>query len=152
MKKMKQVIINITPKENTKKSSILSSFKSSISSFAGVGTLAAEQLEPVLEKFKNSLMSKNVAEEIARSITQSMKQKLLNKKADLFSSVSTTVKKALHETLINIVTPKRKIDVLAEAAMCREKGTPYVITFIGVNGVGKSTNLAKVAYLFKSQV
>jgi len=26
-----------------------------------------------------------------------------------------------------------------------------VIVFIGVNGVGKSTTLAKVAYLFKSQ-
>lgn len=26
-----------------------------------------------------------------------------------------------------------------------------VIVFIGVNGVGKSTNLAKVAYLYKSQ-
>jgi len=33
----------------------------------------------------------------------------------------------------------------------KEKGKPYVITFIGVNGVGKSTNLAKVAYLFKNQ-
>ena len=32
----------------------------------------------------------------------------------------------------------------------REKGKPYVIVFVGVNGVGKSTNLAKVAYLFKS--
>ena len=35
------------------------------------------------------------------------------------------------------------------------KGTmskkPYVIVFIGVNGVGKSTNLAKVAYLLKNQ-
>jgi signal recognition particle receptor subunit alpha len=33
----------------------------------------------------------------------------------------------------------------------KEKGKPYVIAFIGVNGVGKSTNLAKVAYLYKNQ-
>jgi signal recognition particle receptor subunit alpha len=26
-----------------------------------------------------------------------------------------------------------------------------VIAFIGVNGVGKSTNLAKVAYMFKNE-
>lgn len=26
------------------------------------------------------------------------------------------------------------------------RGKPYVIVFVGVNGVGKSTNLAKVAY------
>jgi len=28
----------------------------------------------------------------------------------------------------------------------REEGRPFVIIFVGVNGVGKSTTLAKVAY------
>ena len=28
----------------------------------------------------------------------------------------------------------------------QERGKPYVIVFCGVNGVGKSTNLAKIAY------
>ena len=28
----------------------------------------------------------------------------------------------------------------------RAKGRPYVVVFCGVNGVGKSTNLAKIAY------
>ncbi len=28
----------------------------------------------------------------------------------------------------------------------RRKGRPYVIVFCGVNGVGKSTNLAKITY------
>ncbi len=34
--------------------------------------------------------------------------------------------------------------MLAQAAKAR--GKPYTIVFVGVNGVGKSTNLAKVAY------
>jgi signal recognition particle receptor subunit alpha len=48
------------------------------------------------------------------------------------------------------LTPKRHIDIVTEAYRAKEKGKPYVIVFIGVNGVGKSTNLAKVAYLFKN--
>lgn len=40
----------------------------------------------------------------------------------------------------------RAQDVLREAQMAKEKGVPYSIVFVGVNGVGKSTNLAKVAY------
>ena len=32
----------------------------------------------------------------------------------------------------------------------KEKGQPFVIIFIGVNGVGKSTTLSKVAYMFKN--
>jgi len=37
----------------------------------------------------------------------------------------------------------------AASAVCpntQERGRPYVIVFCGVNGVGKSTNLAKIAY------
>lgn len=97
-------------------------------------------------------MAKNVAEEIARNIVTSLQTKLLNQKTKMFSSISGIVKSTLKETLTNILTPKRKIDVLTEAAQCRERGEPYVLTFIGVNGVGKSTNLAKVAYMFKNQV
>ena len=33
----------------------------------------------------------------------------------------------------------------------KRTGKPYVITFIGVNGVGKSTTLSKVAYMLKTQ-
>ena len=32
----------------------------------------------------------------------------------------------------------------------RSTGDPFVIVFVGVNGVGKSTSLSKVAYLMKS--
>lgn len=53
------------------------------------------------------------------------------------------MKTALEEALTRILTPKRQIDILREVAAI--KGTrPYTITFCGVNGVGKSTNLAKV--------
>lgn len=32
------------------------------------------------------------------------------------------------------------------ARRVQERGRPYVIVFCGVNGVGKSTNLAKIAF------
>ena len=60
------------------------------------------------------------------------------------------MQECLKETLEKVLTPKRHIDIIAEAMRAREKGKPYVIVFVGVNGVGKSTTLAKVAYLFKS--
>ncbi len=49
-----------------------------------------------------------------------------------------------------ILTPKKKIDLIVEINKEKEKLKPYVIVFIGVNGVGKSTNLAKVAYKLKN--
>jgi signal recognition particle receptor subunit alpha len=61
------------------------------------------------------------------------------------------VKESISSALTKILTPKRVINPIAEALRAREKGKPYVIAFIGVNGVGKSTNLAKVAYMFKNE-
>lgn len=57
----------------------------------------------------------------------------------------------MEDSLKKILTPKRNIDILKEATKCKNANPkkPYVITFIGVNGVGKSTTLSKVAYLFK---
>ena len=56
----------------------------------------------------------------------------------------------MEESLQKILTPKRNIDLFKEARKAKlQEGRPYVLTFIGVNGVGKSTTLSKVAYLFK---
>ena len=45
---------------------------------------------------------------------------------------------------MQILSPKRRVDILRDVMVARDKGQPYIITFCGVNGVGKSTNLAKV--------
>jgi len=45
----------------------------------------------------------------------------------------------------------KDIDIVINATRAKEAKRPYVITFVGVNGVGKSTNLAKVAYMLKEK-
>lgn len=51
---------------------------------------------------------------------------------------------AMEEALLRILTPRRSIDILRDVQAAKERGKPYVVVFVGVNGVGKSTNLAKV--------
>ena len=52
----------------------------------------------------------------------------------------------MEEALVRILTPRRSIDILRDVHASKEQGKPYVVVFVGVNGVGKSksTNLAKV--------
>ena len=52
----------------------------------------------------------------------------------------------MEEALVRILTPKRSIDILRDVHSAKEQGRPYVVVFCGVNGVGKSTNLAKVSF------
>ena len=60
------------------------------------------------------------------------------------TGIQSTVRASMEESLFQILSPKRRINILRDV-MAREKGgRPYTITFCGVNGVGKSTNLAKV--------
>jgi len=50
-----------------------------------------------------------------------------------------------------ILTPTVNIDILKAALDAKRKGNVYSIVFIGVNGVGKSTSLAKTAYYLQTK-
>merc|ERR1719450_1967867 len=65
--------------------------------------------------------------------------------------MNSSVKKSLQEAMEALLTPKKSIDVLRAALAAKNAGRVYVIVFLGVNGVGKSTNLAKVAYYLKNK-
>ncbi|KAI3967819.1 hypothetical protein MKW92_025618 [Papaver armeniacum] len=121
-------------------------FSSMFQSIAGKANLEMSDLEPALKALKDRLLTKNVAEEIAEKLCESVAASLVGKKLASFTRVSSTVQAAMEDALVRILTPKRSIDVLRDVHAAKEQGRPYVITFVGVNGVGKSTNLAKIAY------
>ncbi|KAL5999411.1 hypothetical protein ACLOJK_037696 [Asimina triloba] len=130
-------------KPNTKKKGWFSSMFQSI---AGNAILEKSDLEPALKALKDRLMTKNVAEEIAEKLCESVAASLEGKRLGSFTRVSSTVQTAMEEALLRILTPRRSIDILRDVHAAKEQGKPYVVVFVGVNGVGKSTNLAKVAY------
>ncbi|XP_074294249.1 uncharacterized protein LOC141622098 [Silene latifolia] len=114
--------------------------------FVGKANLERTDLEPALKALKDRLMTKNVAEEIAEKLCESVSTSLEGKKLASFTRISSTVQTAMEDALVRILTPKRSIDILRDVHAAKEQGKPYVVVFVGVNGVGKSTNLAKVAY------
>ncbi|KAG9482030.1 hypothetical protein GDO78_010977 [Eleutherodactylus coqui] len=112
----------------------------------GAKSLSLEDMEPVLEKMKDHLITKNVAADIAVQLCESVAKRLEGKVMGTFSTVTSAVKQALQESLVQILQPKRRVDVLRDVMESQRMRRPYVITFCGVNGVGKSTNLAKISF------
>ncbi|EDL46721.1 signal recognition particle receptor, putative [Plasmodium vivax] len=109
-------------------------------------------IESVLQGVKNKLLSKNVAVGICDMLIEKMKGNLIGKKKTLFSmNVKKTVSTVLSETIQSILIPKQSVDVLRAALEAKSIGKLYSIVFLGVNGVGKSTNLAKVCYYLKTK-
>jgi len=122
-----------------------------LAKLSGTKPLTMEDLEPTITRFRNQLESKNVALDIADKLCQSVATGLVGKKTGTFTTTASLVKSSLEDALKRILTPKRNIDILMDIQVHQKKfkDIPYVIVFMGVNGVGKSTNLSKVASWLK---
>ena len=130
-----------------KPTGIFSRFTSKLKNYIGNKVLTKEDLKPVMDELINLLMEKNVAKDIAEKLCESVMKGLLYTETKSFTTITTTVKEALKDSIAKILTPKEELDILRNALDAKKRGEPYKIVFIGVNGVGKSTNLAKVGYL-----
>lgn len=115
---------------------------------SGNATLTRDDVEPIMEALRERLVSKNVAQEIASEICESVSTSLVGVKLERFGRVKTAVTSGLAAAVERVLTPKKSTDVLREVLANKRK--PYVIVFVGINGVGKSTTLSKVAYYLKS--
>ena len=118
-------------------------------SVVGTDALKRSDIDPPLEGLKKKLMERNVAEDISNKMIESVAASLVGSRLGSFSRISSAVRTAMEEALTRILTPRKPIDILRGIEEAKARGRPYVIAFVGVNGVGKSTSLAKVAYYLK---
>ncbi|WFD34565.1 hypothetical protein MCUN1_001406 [Malassezia cuniculi] len=129
--------------------------------------LTSEALEPVLHSMQMQLQSKNVASDVAESICKGVQERLVGKRIGSFGSATAEVRKAVEDAITRLLTPSTSTDILLEITSKRQRRAelletlpahvvrgrnvppalnPYALCFVGVNGVGKSTNLAKVCF------
>lgn len=137
-----EVLSTQNNKPAAKSNSVFSMFRGLV----GSKNLSRDAMQPCLEKLRDHLISKNVAADIAIKLCDSVAAKLEGKVIGTFETVASTVKNTLTESLVQILSPRRRIDILRDAVEARKQGRPYVMAFCGVNGVGKSTNLAKICF------
>ncbi|KAN0075341.1 SRP54-type protein, GTPase domain containing protein [Tylopilus felleus] len=139
-----------TSKQST---SSLGSLGSLFARLTGSKVLTEDDLKPVLEGMKQHLMKKNVAKEIADKVCEGVGESLVGKKVGGFQTTNNAVRTALSTSLTRILTPKTSTDLLlsirtklTSPLTSSQQRIPYSIGFVGVNGVGKSTNLSKVCF------
>lgn len=119
---------------------------SSLSGLVGSKPLTREDIEPIISKIQDHLMAKNVASDVAINLCNSVTNKLEGQICGTFQSVQGTVKESMNTSLMKLLTPSRRVDIIRDVREAKSSKRPYVITFCGVNGVGKSTNLAKICF------
>lgn len=125
-----------------KKSGMFSMFKGLV----GSKSITLDDMQPALDKLRDHLITKNVATDIAQKLCASVGAKLEGRVLGTFDTIAATVKSTLNDALVQILSPKRRVDILRDCLEAKRQQRPYVMAFCGVNGVGKSTNLAKICF------
>jgi len=107
--------------------------------------LKSENLRPILSEFKISLAENDVALPVAERICDEMEKRLDGVQVKRLEDRKGIVEKNLREVLLEIMLANNKIDLLKAVEEKRRKNEPFVIAFVGINGTGKTTTIAKVA-------
>lgn len=107
--------------------------------------LDRKKLDETFFDFEMTLLESDVALEVCEKITSDLKSRLYGKKIKK-DQLEGMIKEALENSLLEIFPKKPKSIV----ELVREKHPkPYVIVFVGVNGTGKTTTIAKIAHLLQ---
>lgn len=109
--------------------------------------LTDEDLDPLIWEFKLNLLENDVALEVTDQIGDQVKRKLLGVEIKRFEDKHPIILDTLRATLSDILRSGRQIDLVGRLTEKRHTRVPFVIVFIGVNGTGKTTTIAKIANL-----
>ena len=85
-----------------------------ISKLTGNKELDQTDIEATIAQFKEGLMAKNVAVEIADKLCDSVSEGLIGTKKGAFTTMRAKIREALEASVVKILTPKRSIDVLRD--------------------------------------
>jgi fused signal recognition particle receptor len=110
-----------------------------------VTELKAEKLRPILDDFRLNLIENDVAVPVAYHITDELERRLEGVQVKRLGDRKDLVKDTLHEVLIEILTTKETVNLIDKIDDKRKAKEPYTILFVGINGTGKTTSIAKVA-------
>jgi fused signal recognition particle receptor len=92
----------------------------------------------LLEEFEAALISSDLGASVAERLMKRLKQSLQGTDG----SQAVVVQNALQQTLLDVLTPASGPSL---EQLIAEGPRPFVILVVGVNGVGKTTTIAKIA-------
>lgn len=113
--------------------------------------LKGKDLDNVLEEFELSLVENDVAVSVAEFVGNELKEKLKDVQFARFTDPRARVKTILSEVLMLVLQRAGSLDVFSLIDKKRALGEPAIIVFVGINGTGKTTSIAKLAYILQKR-
>ncbi len=108
-------------------------------------TISEKKFDELFWDLEVALMENNVAVEVIEKIKQDLKKQLTSRPLAR-SKIQETIIQSLKDSIEELFYVKKR-NLIQEINEKKEK--PYVILFVGINGSGKTTTIAKTAKLLK---
>ncbi len=109
------------------------------------GRISEERLNEILDNLLFELVECDVAfpvaEKIINNIKEAYRKNPFKSKEEVF--------KTLNDIVLKILEQSKPFDLIGEVKNISKKEGPAVIVFLGINGVGKTTTIAKIAKKMK---
>jgi fused signal recognition particle receptor len=141
-------------KEKGNNSSMFEKLKSGFKGLVNKVTtteLKSESLSPILSDFKMSLAENDVAFPVADKICDELEKRLVGVQVKRLEDRKKIVEDNLKQVLLDVMLTNCRIDLLKLVDAKRQKKEPYVLMFVGINGTGKTTTIAKVAQFLRDK-
>ncbi len=121
--------------------------KTSVGEKIAYKEIKEDDIADVLDELLMALIEADVAYEVAEKIVEHVKNRLVGAKVKRGEDIDRIVKEAFREKLLEILDIE--VPDLLDMAQA-QRSRPIVVLFLGVNGVGKTTTIAKIAYMLKN--
>lgn len=122
--------------------------------FAGVAKSLGEKelkekdIDDVLFELEIALLESDVASEVIDSIKADLKKDLIGSRVEK-SRITDAIKSSLISSISSLFDSAGRVDLLDMISRKKASGEPFLILFVGINGTGKTTTLAKVAHMLQ---
>ena len=113
--------------------------------------LKAENLSFILADFKMTLAENDVAFSVADRICDELEKRLVGVQIKRLEDRKKIMEENLRQVLLEVMLTNNKIDLLKKVEEKRKNGEPFVLLFVGINGTGKTTTIAKVAKFLRDK-
>ncbi len=111
--------------------------------------LTEKKLDDLLWDVQIALMQNDIAIDAAEKLLTSVRENLTGERTKRFTNPRPIIVETLHNELLRILQPESTINLLSLINEKKDTENPFVIVFVGVNGTGKTTTIAKIGYYLK---
>src|ERR671919_1813820 len=112
--------------------------------------LTEKDLNNVLSELEIALLQSDIAQEVIDVIVTKLKSELIGTKLEKEQNAADIVQIKFRNAIVEMFSRSGEVDLVKKIIEKKDKrGGPFIVVFLGINGTGKTTTVAKVAHFLR---